>query len=176
MRSKIRVILKGWMLIVYIFCCKLAGKFFNKTVNEYHYNMIYAEYNNQVAAPNVKFTLQMQNKSTFLVQAITYLLFKKIKLLCTNDHVHNHDTKCRAQHPGCNPKVTGWVQMSVAECFKSCWIRITCPSLWVQIRALDFSCEEAIHLLAYRTSVVLLRCPLVPEIMHGRAHEDFLQQ
>jgi hypothetical protein len=37
------------------------------------------------------------------------------------------------------------------------------------------SCEEAIQ-LAYGTSVVLLRCPLVPEIMHGRAHEVFLHQ
>jgi hypothetical protein len=32
------------------------------------------------------------------------------------------------------------------------------------------SCEEAIQ-LAYGTSVVLLRCPFVPEIMHGRAPE-----
>jgi hypothetical protein len=36
--------------------------------------------------------------------------------------------------------------------------------LWI----ISFSCEEAIH-LAYETSVVLLRCPFVPEIMHGRA-------
>jgi hypothetical protein len=35
---------------------------------------------------------------------------------------------------------------------------------------MDFSCEEAIQ-LAYGTSVVLLRCPFVPEIMHGRAPE-----
>jgi hypothetical protein len=34
--------------------------------------------------------------------------------------------------------------------------------LWI------LSCEEAIQ-LAYGTSVVLLRCPFVPEIMHGRA-------
>jgi hypothetical protein len=37
------------------------------------------------------------------------------------------------------------------------------------------SCEEAIQ-LAYGTSVVLLRCPFVPEIMHGRAPEVFLHQ
>jgi hypothetical protein len=37
------------------------------------------------------------------------------------------------------------------------------------------SCEEAIW-LAYRTSVVLLRYPLVPEIMHGRALEVFIHQ
>jgi hypothetical protein len=37
------------------------------------------------------------------------------------------------------------------------------------------SCEEAIK-LAYVTSVVLLRCPFVPEIMHGRASEVFLHQ
>jgi hypothetical protein len=37
------------------------------------------------------------------------------------------------------------------------------------------SCEEAIQ-LAYEMSVVLLRCPIVPEIMHGRAPEVFLQQ
>jgi hypothetical protein len=35
--------------------------------------------------------------------------------------------------------------------------------------------EEAIH-LAYGMSVVLLRCPFVPDIMHGRAHEVFLHQ
>jgi hypothetical protein len=38
-----------------------------------------------------------------------------------------------------------------------------------------FSCEEAIQ-LAYETSVVLLRCPFVPEIMHGGAPEVFLHQ
>jgi hypothetical protein len=37
------------------------------------------------------------------------------------------------------------------------------------------ACEEAIQ-LAYGTSVVLLRCPFVPEIMHGRATEVFLLQ
>jgi hypothetical protein len=37
------------------------------------------------------------------------------------------------------------------------------------------SCEEAIQ-LAYRMSVVLLRCPFVPEIMHRRALEVFLHQ
>jgi hypothetical protein len=37
------------------------------------------------------------------------------------------------------------------------------------------SCEEAIQ-LAYGTSMVLLRCPFVPEIMHGRAPEVFLHQ
>jgi hypothetical protein len=35
------------------------------------------------------------------------------------------------------------------------------------------SCEEAIQ-LAYGMSVVLLRCPFVPEIMHGRAPEIYL--
>ena len=29
---------------------------------------------------------------------------------------------------------------------------------------------------AYGTSVVLLKCPLVPEIMHGEGHEVFLHQ
>jgi hypothetical protein len=38
-----------------------------------------------------------------------------------------------------------------------------------------FSCEEAIH-IAYGTLVVLLRCPFVPEIMHGRSPEIFLYQ
>jgi hypothetical protein len=28
----------------------------------------------------------------------------------------------------------------------------------------------------FRTSVVLLRCPFVPEIMHGRAPDVFLHQ
>jgi hypothetical protein len=37
------------------------------------------------------------------------------------------------------------------------------------------SCEEAIQ-LAYGTSVVLLRCPSVPEKMHGRTPEVFLHQ
>jgi hypothetical protein len=37
------------------------------------------------------------------------------------------------------------------------------------------SCEEAIQ-LAYGTSVVLLRYPFVPEIMHGRAPEVFLHR
>jgi hypothetical protein len=41
--------------------------------------------------------------------------------------------------------------------------------LWI------LSYEEAIQ-LAYGTSVVLLRCPLMPEIMHGRAPEVFLHQ
>jgi hypothetical protein len=41
--------------------------------------------------------------------------------------------------------------------------------LWI------LSCEEAIQ-LAYGTSVVLLRCLFVPEIMHGRAPEVFLHQ
>jgi hypothetical protein len=41
--------------------------------------------------------------------------------------------------------------------------------LWI------LACEEAIQ-LAYRTSVVLLRCLLVLEIMHGRAPEVFLHQ
>jgi hypothetical protein len=39
--------------------------------------------------------------------------------------------------------------------------------LWI------LSSEEAIQ-LAYGTSAVLLRCPFVPEIMHGRAPEVFL--
>jgi hypothetical protein len=37
------------------------------------------------------------------------------------------------------------------------------------------SCEEPIQ-LAYRMSVVLLRCPFVPEIMHVRASEVSLHQ
>jgi hypothetical protein len=37
------------------------------------------------------------------------------------------------------------------------------------------SCEEDIQ-LAYGMSVVLLRCPFVPEIMHGWAPEVFLHQ
>jgi hypothetical protein len=41
--------------------------------------------------------------------------------------------------------------------------------LWI------LSYEEAIW-LAYGTSMVLLRCPFVPEIMHGRAPEVFLHQ
>jgi hypothetical protein len=41
--------------------------------------------------------------------------------------------------------------------------------LWI------LSCEEASR-LAYGTSVVLLRCLFVPEIMHGRATEVFLNQ
>jgi hypothetical protein len=41
--------------------------------------------------------------------------------------------------------------------------------LWI------LSCEEAIQ-LAYGTSVVLLRCPFVPEIIHRRAPEDFHYQ
>jgi hypothetical protein len=41
--------------------------------------------------------------------------------------------------------------------------------LWI------ISYEEAIQ-LAYGTSVVLLRCPFLPEIMHGRAPEVFLHQ
>ena len=35
------------------------------------------------------------------------------------------------------------------------------------------SCQEAFR-LAYRTSVVLLRCPLVSEIKHGGIHGIFL--
>jgi hypothetical protein len=41
--------------------------------------------------------------------------------------------------------------------------------LWI------LSCEEAIQLV-YGMSVVLLRCPFMPEIMHGRAAEVFLHQ
>jgi hypothetical protein len=41
--------------------------------------------------------------------------------------------------------------------------------LWI------LSCEEAIQ-PAYGTSVILLRCPFVPEIMHRRAPEVFLHQ
>jgi hypothetical protein len=41
--------------------------------------------------------------------------------------------------------------------------------LWI------LACEEAIQ-LAYGTSVVLLRYPFVPEIMHGRAPEVYLHQ
>jgi hypothetical protein len=43
--------------------------------------------------------------------------------------------------------------------------------LWIT----DPSCEEAIQ-LAYGTSVVLLRCPFVSEIMDGRRPEVFLHQ
>jgi hypothetical protein len=39
----------------------------------------------------------------------------------------------------------------------------------------SLSCEEAIQ-LAKGTSVVLLRCLFVPEIMHGMAPEVFLHQ
>jgi hypothetical protein len=49
-----------------------------------------------------------------------------------------------------------------------CWFESQ-QGLW------NLSCEEAIQ-LAYRTSVVLLRSPFVPEIMHGRAPEVFLHQ
>jgi hypothetical protein len=38
-----------------------------------------------------------------------------------------------------------------------------------------FSCEEAVQ-LAYGMSMVLFRCPFVPEIMHRRASEVFLHQ
>jgi hypothetical protein len=41
--------------------------------------------------------------------------------------------------------------------------------LWI------LSCEEAFQ-PAYGTSVVLLSCPFVPEIMRGRAPEVFLHQ
>jgi hypothetical protein len=41
--------------------------------------------------------------------------------------------------------------------------------LWI------LSCEEAIQ-LAYGTLVVLLRCPFVSEIIHGRTSEVFLHQ
>jgi hypothetical protein len=37
------------------------------------------------------------------------------------------------------------------------------------------SCKEAIQ-PAYRTSVVLLRCPFMLEILHGRTPEVFLLQ
>jgi hypothetical protein len=37
------------------------------------------------------------------------------------------------------------------------------------------SYREAIQ-LAYITSLVLLRCPFVPEIMHGRAPEVYFHQ
>jgi hypothetical protein len=36
--------------------------------------------------------------------------------------------------------------------------------------------KMTIFILAYGTSVVLLRCPFVSEIMHGRAPEVFLHQ
>jgi hypothetical protein len=41
--------------------------------------------------------------------------------------------------------------------------------LWI------LSCEKAIQ-LANGTSVVLLMCPFVPEIMHGRAFDVFLHK
>ena len=44
-----------------------------------------------------------------------------------------------------------------------------CQGLWI------LSCEEAIQ-LAYGTSVVQLRCALVPDIMHGGTPEVFLHQ
>ena len=49
-----------------------------------------------------------------------------------------------------------------------CILRITCLSLlWVLIlpSTLILSCEEAIQ-PTYAASVVLLKCPLMPEIMH----------
>jgi hypothetical protein len=39
----------------------------------------------------------------------------------------------------------------------------------------NLSCEKAIQ-QAYGTSVVLLRCPFVPEIINGRASEVSLHQ
>jgi hypothetical protein len=42
-------------------------------------------------------------------------------------------------------------------------------------RDLGFFIEESIP-LAYRMLVVLLRCPFMPEIMHGRAPEVFIHQ
>jgi hypothetical protein len=45
----------------------------------------------------------------------------------------------------------------------------TGQGLWI------LTCEEAIQ-LAYGTSVVLLRCLFMPEIMHRRAPEVFLHQ
>jgi hypothetical protein len=44
----------------------------------------------------------------------------------------------------------------------------SCQGLWI------LSCDEAIQ-PAYRTSVVLLGCQFVPEIMNGRPPEVFLQ-
>jgi hypothetical protein len=41
--------------------------------------------------------------------------------------------------------------------------------LWI------LSCEEAIQ-LAYETFVVLLRCPFVPKIMHGRGPGVFFHK
>jgi hypothetical protein len=49
-----------------------------------------------------------------------------------------------------------------------CWFESR-QGLWI------LSCEEAIQ-LAYGTSVVLPRCPFIPEIMHGRVPEVFLHQ
>jgi hypothetical protein len=49
-----------------------------------------------------------------------------------------------------------------------CWFE-ACQGLWI------LSCESAIQ-LAFGTSVVLLGCLFVPEIMHGRAPEVFLHQ
>jgi hypothetical protein len=40
----------------------------------------------------------------------------------------------------------------------------------------DFGFFHVAIQLAYGTSVVLLRCPFVPEIMHGRALKVFLHQ
>jgi hypothetical protein len=49
-----------------------------------------------------------------------------------------------------------------------CWFESR-QDLWI------LSFEEDIQ-LAYGTSMVILRCPFVPEIMHRRATEVFLHQ
>ena len=64
-------------------------------------------------------------------------------------------------------------------CVQIRWFRITCPLL-LQVRIplatlWILSCEEDIQ-PAYGTSVVLLKCPPVPEIMHEGAPEVFLHQ
>jgi hypothetical protein len=62
-------------------------------------------------------------------------------------------------------KVIGFKPLAPHRCGFESW-----QGLWI------LSCEEAIQ-LAYGTSVVLLRCQFVPEIMHRRAPaEVFLYQ
>jgi hypothetical protein len=63
--------------------------------------------------------------------------------------------------------VAEWLMVLTSNYFSS--------SLWVRIpsRTFNSSCDEFIQ-LAYRTSIVLLMHPIVPEIMHGRTPEIFL--
>jgi hypothetical protein len=61
-------------------------------------------------------------------------------------------------------KVVDFKPLAPHRCGCVSWQR-----LWI------LSCEEAIQ-LAYGTAVVLLRRPLVPEVMHRKAPEVFLHQ